>query len=465
MSQGMSPTEGEVSIASSQSTNHTEHNQMILNPYNNNSNPIPTIIRTANLPTTRKNNYYTKTDLRNWLTQARQTRAPDTMTLTAPTNDTDTHDPTQTNLITPTRVTYQPAIQKHRDNPHWGDKPPPNHPKTFTVVSRNANTISTKDNLLQWRATAQALQEIHANIACIQEPNVNWNPNLAMQIQRIFQQQVGKAKIATSSSFQATVSDYQPGGTATISLGSSTSRTITTYDDPFGLSRWSAIALRGKSNKTLLFVTAYRVCNQSVTLGSQKAYTQQYTQLIQAGHVNPDPREIFVTDLTTQIKQWQQQQYEILLCMDTNENLARLSPTQGIGHLLHDTGLVDLHQHRQPCRPMPPTYNHGTTTIDVCIGSTIFVQALTAAWYLPFGHPVMLPRDHRLLGMAFDTDILFGYKLPDPQQPQQRGAHSNTKTTVKRFSKLVVEGFLRHDLFDQIYALAAKSQFAQANHQ
>jgi len=154
-------------------------------------------------------------------------------------------------------------------------------------------------------------------------------------------------------------------------------------------------------------------------LGSQKAYTQQHTQLIQAGYDNPDPREIFVMDLTKQIQQWQQQKYEILLCMDANENMARISPTQGIGRLLHATGLIDLHKHRQPRRPTPPTYNRGTTTIDTCLGSPLFAQALQAAWYLPFGHPVTLPGDHRLLGLAFDIDILFGHKLPDPTKPQQ----------------------------------------------
>jgi len=234
---------------------------------------------------------------------------------------------------------------------------------------------------------------------------------------------------------------------------------LTTYDDPQGLGRWSAIALRGKLNKTLIFLSAYRVCNQAVTIGSQTAYTQQHTQLIQHGYNNPDPQEIFVDDIIKQIHQWQQQHYEILICMDANENTTRLSPTQGIGRILQETGLIDLHKSCQPRRPTPPTYNRGTTTIDICLGSTIFAQALTAAWYLPFGIPVTLPGDHRLLGMAFDMDILFGHKLPDPTTPQQRGVHSNTETTVKRFSKMVVDRFLQYDLFDQIYALAAKMEF------
>jgi len=126
--------------------------------------------------------------------------------------------------------------------------------------------------------------------------------------------------------------------------------------------------------------------------------------------------------------------------------------------------MIDLHRHKQPNCPTPPTYNQGTTTIDTCLGTSIFVQALQAAWYLPFGCPSLLPGDHRLLGMAFNMDILFGHKLPDPNTPQYRGVHSNTETTVKRFSKMVVEGFLKHDLFDKIYALAAKGDFTSEDH-
>jgi len=90
---------------------------------------------------------------------------------------------------------------------------------------------------------------------------------------------------------------------------------------------------------------------------------------------------------------------------------------------------------------------------------------LTAAWYLPFGGPITFPGDHCLLGLAFDMDILFGHKLPHPTTLQQEhGVHSNTETTVKLFSKMVVGSFLQYDLFDQIYALAAKTQFSTADY-
>jgi len=178
--------------------------------------------------TTHQDNYYTRNGLPQWLTIARTSGTPATITpvTTGTQHESETH-PNQRYTTTPgnkpARRAHQPTLQHHQDNPHWGDRPPEPNPRTFIVASRNANTISTNHNLLQWRATAQAFSKIHANIACIQEPNVNWSPTLTNQIQHIFQQKFGKAKMSTSSSLQTMLSKYQPGGTMTISLGSSTS--------------------------------------------------------------------------------------------------------------------------------------------------------------------------------------------------------------------------------------------------
>jgi len=247
-------TGGDASIASTQSTDIPVNNNTMHNPYTNEPHPIPQTINTTNRQTAHRDNYYTKNDLRNWLTEARTTGTTKRLIPDNPSTPHTTVTPNNASKHKKTHTSNQNTLQRHNHNPHWGDRPPSPSSKIFTIVSRSANTISTNNNLLQWRATAQALLEINANIACIQEPNVNWNPTLASRIQRIFQQQFGKPKLATSSSMQTMLSEYQPGGTATLSIGSSTSRLITTYEDPRGMGRWSALALRGKLNKTLIFI-------------------------------------------------------------------------------------------------------------------------------------------------------------------------------------------------------------------
>jgi len=92
--------------------------------------------------------------------------------------------------------------------------------------------------------------------------------------------------------------------------------------------------------------------------------------------------------------------------MDANEDTSHTEPDKDIGLLLSMTGLINLHCFCFPGLPTPATHNRGSCTIDVCLGTKLFVQALTRAWYMPFGIPIMLKGDHRTLGLEFDHHIL-----------------------------------------------------------
>jgi len=100
-----------------------------------------------------------------------------------------------------------------------------------------------------------------------------------------------------------------------------------------------------------------------------------------------------------------------LICLDANENVTNPT-TKGLGCLMAETDLIDLHYHRYPHRLCPSTYNRGSQTIDICMGSPEFVVAMTAATILPFGIPIHLTGDHRALVLDFNSSILFGHKPP-----------------------------------------------------
>jgi len=110
---------------------------------------------------------------------------------------------------------------------------------------------------------------------------------------------------------------------------------------------------------------------------------------------------------------------------------------QGLTQLLAETDLVDLHHLRHPHTPCPPTYNHGTQTIDTCLGSPEFASSLVAATILPFGIPALLTGDHRTLLLDFNSHILFGNAPPPAKFIYLRGVHSNSIPTVTKFSKWV----------------------------
>jgi len=92
--------------------------------------------------------------------------------------------------------------------------------------------------------------------------------------------------------------------------------------------------------------------------------------------------------------------------MDANENPQQTNNTR-ITHIFQETDLYDLHAIRQPQQKQPPTYNQGSTPINLCAGSHKFMDALIGAWYLPFGLPHGLKGDHRTLGLNFAVDKLF----------------------------------------------------------
>jgi len=78
-----------------------------------------------------------------------------------------------------------------------------------------------------------------------------------------------------------------------------------------------------------------------------------------------------------------------------------LNPTTGIGHIAAETDLVDLHYYKYPTQPCPPTCNRDMITIDICLRSPEFVDALLTTSILLFGLLVYLSGDHRALILDF----------------------------------------------------------------
>ncbi len=87
------------------------------------------------------------------------------------------------------------------------------------------------------------------------------------------------------------------------------SRVVGKGADTFGLGQWTYIALRGKGNKRLLIVSAYRVCQQTLsTIGPTTATMQQLGSLsrkFREADITSDPktRLQFIIDLQAWLEQ------------------------------------------------------------------------------------------------------------------------------------------------------------------
>jgi len=150
-----------------------------------------------------------------------------------------------------------------------------------------------------------------------------------------------------------------------------------------------------------------------------------------------NPWQQFITDLIKQITLWRQQKKEILISMDVNKDVD--NPKSKISSIFTETDLVDLHNYCHPATSKPAMDQGCNWPIDLMLGTPLFAAALTAAWMLPFGKPLLIKGDHRLLGTDFHPGILFGSTPHHPASSLIRGINSHHEQHVLQFCQDVIK--------------------------
>jgi len=207
----------------------------------------------------------------------------------------------------------------------------------------------------------------------------------------------------------------------------------------------------GQHGKRVILVSAYRVCAQDFDTATTTSTAQQIHLLMRQGIKNPNPRQQFVTNLINQIKQWHQQNKEILISMDANEDVD--DPKSKISCIFTKTDLVDLHHYHHPATQKPATHQRGSHPIDMMIRTTLFAAALTAAWMLPFGNPPLIKGNHQLLGADFHLGILFGSSPSYLETSVLRGINSHHEQHILQFCQHMITKCNEHQLDERTKAL------------
>jgi hypothetical protein len=90
------------------------------------------------------------------------------------------------------------------------------------------------------------------------------------------------------------------------------------------LGRWSGTTLTVNKQQKLHIITAYRVCNNTITnTNSLSTYSQQHFMLQQLGQPDPNPRKQFIIDMAVFINNLTRDNDDyIVLAIDANETLS-----------------------------------------------------------------------------------------------------------------------------------------------
>lgn len=268
--------------------------------------------------------------------------------------------------------------------------------------------ISEFENYMDWEKNTKV------SISMLQETKLNWRkPNIQKAINNIGKKAYSNITITTSCSDSSSDKNWQAGGVSIFSAGAIQNRLITQGTDPTGMGRFAYQTFRGKSNIKIAFISAYRVCDQSIgSAGDLTSYFQQWHTLKQRGVKNPQPRKQILRDLQSLILEFIFNGYDVCLGIDANAGLD--DNRQQLRFFAEDCGLIDIHESIFDDdfymeNKVPATFNRGNKKIDFILCTPRLLDCVKTAAIL--AENVGLISDHRCLVVDFDTRRMFGEDL------------------------------------------------------
>jgi len=168
----------------------------------------------------------------------------------------------------------------------WGHCPGPiKNNDTFRIMLQNPRGLKLFSNNVEVHYSLAICQELGVSALCMPETNINWGHKLAHTILHNAARKTWEHySYSVSHTEDKFTTANQPGGTATILANKWISRIVDKGTDPFGLGRWNNITLRGKNEKRVTLITAYRVCIQTLSACGQTTATAQQHRMLSKKH-------------------------------------------------------------------------------------------------------------------------------------------------------------------------------------
>jgi hypothetical protein len=210
---------------------------------------------------------------------------------------------------------------------------------------------------------------------------------------------------------------FQVGGVAQIAVGDTTSRTTQHGGDPTGQGRWTWQKLKGKKDRIVRVITAYRPVKNCNSAGSVWNQQQHYADTHWIGG-NPQAR--WIEDLLSEIRTWIQQGESVILLVDLNDNVV----SGKVAAKFREVGLTEQVTGTNNCQI--PTHQRGSAPIDGIFTTKEIVP-------LQCGY-VASTSDHLCLWMDVAGESLFD-KVIQVQPAVHRRLQCSDPRLVKGYGK------------------------------
>jgi hypothetical protein len=265
-----------------------------------------------------------------------------------------------------------------------------------------------------------------------------------MSKQRMWRDNNEDCKILHSSSTAPVLSFTKPGGNMVGITGSLVGRIRETITDPYG--RWCGYTLIGKDNKEIMVLTAYNVSqHKNAKVGDDTLYNQQ-TALYKLKDIrDPDPKKLFIEDLTALVKKARMEDKDIILTGDFNE-LVGDDPT-GMVKVISAGGLTDAHSHQHGIVDIT-TYTRGVKRLDYVFVTPRLVDHILRSGYEPFH--ARIASDHRGYFVDFALAGFLDRQLPSIFSASSRAIRGTHPKNITKYVEHLHKVFKMRDIYRRV---------------
>ena len=321
---------------------------------------------------------------------------------------------------------------------------------TVRLFFQNVKGLSSSPGSEDYRYYLNCLQSFQVDFAGLAETNTCWQhshlrADFTNATRRIYRQSKIIFGSPTSSCDPVPPTEtFQSGGTLTLLTGHLVPRVHGPgIVDPSGLGRWTGATLTGSEGQQLSIITAYRVCSGSIRsapIGS--AFAREYeffrsSQSLQA----PNPRRLFLRDLSTVILHLQEQGHAVILMLDAN---ATTESDPHFSEFLETCSFSDFHE-RDPA--LSTFIGSDARRIDYIFGCPQAFQYLDRSGTLAYNEGPQ--SDHRGLYVDLNLQAFVGSKSPIATSAA-RGVHTGNPELVQKYNSHVLTYYEQHNMVKRI---------------
>jgi hypothetical protein len=295
----------------------------------------------------------------------------------------------------------------------------------------------------------QEIKQAGADIFTFNETHGDESKAISRKVLRLSKQRMWRnnnedCKIVHSSSTAPVLTFTKPGGNMVGITGALVGRIRETITDPYG--RWCGFTMIGKDNREILILTAYNVSQyKNAKVGEDTLFNQQVALYKLKNIRDPDPKKIFIEDLTKLIKNARNEDKDIILTGDFNELVG--DDANGMAKVLQAGNLTDAHGHQHGIIDTN-TYTRGTKRLDYVFVTPRLVDHILRSGYESFH--ARIASDHRGYFVDFALAGFLDRQLPSIFSATSRSIRGTHPSNITKYIKHLHAYFEERDMFRQV---------------